>query len=63
MLTADGVPIAVSLSIGIAAGALYANRGWHALHVQADAALYRAKSGGRDRIEWASERPPRGAAA
>ncbi len=49
----DGVPLATSVSIGVATGEQRIDL--NALLVAADAALYRAKRGGRNRVEVASE--------
>ncbi|HTO74059.1 MAG TPA: diguanylate cyclase [Gemmatimonadales bacterium] len=57
-LIGEGRQLPIRMSMGIAcypADGLTAA----ALALQADQALYRAKRGGRDRVEWARDNPPR----
>jgi diguanylate cyclase (GGDEF)-like protein len=51
----DETPLPTSVSIGVAGGP--AGTGLNALLAAADTALYRAKRGGRNRVEVASEEP------
>lgn len=51
----DGVPLATTVSIGVAGGP--ANTELDVLMASADTALYRAKRGGRNRVEAVSEEP------
>ena len=52
---ANGEPMHITVSIGVAVGPLDASGGWQSLYVAADSALYCAKKNGRDRIEWAGD--------
>jgi diguanylate cyclase (GGDEF)-like protein len=58
---ADGQQIAATVSIGVACGS--ANASIEMLIARADAALYRAKANGRDRVELADEAVPAAASA
>jgi diguanylate cyclase (GGDEF)-like protein len=49
--------VAVTASIGVAAAAVDEDEGWESLFHRADEALYRAKAGGRDRVEVSSPQP------
>ncbi|MFN5715169.1 MAG: GGDEF domain-containing protein, partial [Bradyrhizobium sp.] len=61
-LTADGRPVSVTVSIGVAE-ALTSMSGIDALMKAADAALYQAKEGGRNRTQcWLPPAPPKLAA-
>jgi diguanylate cyclase (GGDEF)-like protein len=57
VLVADA-SIPVTASIGVAAAAVDDNESWESLFHRADEALYRAKTGGRDRVEVAQATTP-----
>jgi len=54
-IAADGAPVATTVSIGVSGGP--ANTEVDVLLASADTALYRAKRGGRNRVETATEEP------
>ncbi|MEQ1548897.1 MAG: diguanylate cyclase [Chakrabartia sp.] len=49
-VSSKAVELAVTVSIGLAAGPLRNEQDWQLLYVAADQALYRSKRGGRDRV-------------
>jgi diguanylate cyclase (GGDEF)-like protein len=54
-IAADGVPVETTVSIGVAGGPAHTEV--DVLLASADTALYRAKRGGRNRVETATEEP------
>lgn len=53
----QGRPLTVTASIGVYAGCPRAGQGWEALIGAADGALYRAKAGGRNRVDVQQDVP------
>jgi diguanylate cyclase (GGDEF)-like protein len=54
----QGQPVGVTVSIGLCAGYIAADDTWDRLIDEADAALYRAKEAGRNRVEAATDALP-----